>query len=386
MVLIELFKSNRYRLLVAVGGLLVAVALVLFATVDVLPDNSSCSDSKAVAEASVDCGADEVEAVLLGGYGLYLDGEFVAALTAAEDISRALEEVTLTVSQVYGAPCGVHSLYNDIRIIKGQYGEAAFTDSTGLKSLLGDKGNSFDFAVTDVYGTPLSVTLSVKTGTKEVSEEVIVHGERVEKTDALAVGDSITITEGADGKSENVFACTYINGVMTESVLESSVVTAKPVEAVIWQGTEGGASLMSADEKLALPYDGKVSSWYGYRRVFGRSDYHNGIDFVAHGGSCYGDVIYAAADGVVAFADWHSGYGLKLVIDHGDGLSTIYAHCSDITVSVGDAVLKGQPVALIGATGKVTGPHLHFGVMVDGVECNPKPYLDWSSYKDTNIT
>ena len=98
-------------------------------------------------------------------------------------------------------------------------------------------------------------------------------------------------------------------------------------------------------------------------------------------GGCYGDEINAAANGVVVFADWHSGYGLKVIIDHGDGLSTLYAHCSKLLVSVGDTVLKGQSVALIGATGRVTGPHLHFEVLKNGAPVNPNNYIDWSTYK-----
>lgn len=314
------------------------------------------------------------------GYGFYLDGEFVAASDSAEDIRIALQSITSVLAEVYGAPEGEHSLQNDVAIIEGVYEGDAFSDEKELLSLLGDKGSSFDFTVKNVYGAPINSSLSLITKQFVSGDTPIAHGEVVQTTDALAVGETVLVKEGTDGVRFERYTNTYINGVLTENVLECSVVTAEPVDSLLWQGTEQGASLMSA-EKMMLPYDGIVTSWYGYRTLFGKTDLHNGIDFAGLNGSCYGDDIHAVADGIVTYADWHGNYGLKVVIDHGNGISSLYSHCSKITVSVGDAVLAGETVAKIGNTGRVTGPHLHFGVLVNGVECNPEPYLDWTSYK-----
>lgn len=315
------------------------------------------------------------------GYGFYLDGEFVAAFCSAEDIRSALRSVTSVLAEVYGAPEGEHSLQNDVAIIEGVYEGTAFSDEKELVYLLGDKGGSFDFTVKNAYGTSLKSSLSLITKQYVSTDTPIAHGEVVQKTDALSVGETVLVKEGTDGVRFDRYTNTYINGVLTENVLECSVVTAEPVDSLLWQGTEQGASLMSADQKMALPYDGIVTSWYGYRTLFGKTDLHNGIDFAGLNGSCYGDDIHAVADGIVTYADWHGNYGLKVVVDHGNGISSLYSHCSKITVSVGDAVLAGETVAKIGNTGRVTGPHLHFGVLVNGVECNPEPYLDWTSYK-----
>ncbi len=371
--ILEVFtKAYRQRLMAAV--------LALFAVLTLL---SACGKNTVSEEVSKEQTSSEeaVSAVQQKvGYGVYVDGVFVAALENDAEAQNAIADITAVLVDVYGAPEGLHSLKNEISLVKKDYEEEAFTDGTGLKALLGDEGNVYNFSISDVYGNAIDAELSIVTSIAEYTETSIAHSSNITKTDALAIGEKVTVKNGKDGTLRDSYSVTYVNGVLTEKVLESSVVTVQPENAVVWEGTADGASLMAADEKLAIPYDGRVSSWYGYRSIFGGS-FHNGIDFIAHVGSCYGHEINAAADGVVVFSDYHSGYGLKVVVDHGDGLSTLYAHCSKSLVSVGDIVLKGQPVALIGTTGRVTGPHLHFCVMEDCVEVVPEPYLDWSTYK-----
>ena len=110
----------------------------------------------------------------------------------------------------------------------------------------------------------------------------------------------------------------------------------------------------------------RISSGYGYRTyyIYGKkvTDFHRGIDIP----SAVGTDIYAAQTGKVVIAPKHSSYGNYIVVDHGGGISTLYAHCSKLLVSVGDTVKQGDHIAEMGATGNVTGPHLHFEVRVDG--------------------
>lgn len=98
---------------------------------------------------------------------------------------------------------------------------------------------------------------------------------------------------------------------------------------------------------------------------------HTGIDI----GGAIGTAIYAYKAGTVSFAGWGSGYGLHLKIDHGNGMTTYYAHTSELLVSVGQQVSEGQMIAKIGMTGYTTGPHLHFEVRFNGVPVNPYPYI-----------
>jgi murein DD-endopeptidase MepM/ murein hydrolase activator NlpD len=121
------------------------------------------------------------------------------------------------------------------------------------------------------------------------------------------------------------------------------------------------------------PVTGIVGSGFGFRSdpFTGRPALHTGLDFPAD----VGTPIMAAAGGVVRAASFHPAYGNLLEIDHGNGLTTRYAHNSKILVKAGDLVRRGQVVAQVGTTGRSTGPHLHFEVMVEGVLQDPAKFL-----------
>ena len=116
-----------------------------------------------------------------------------------------------------------------------------------------------------------------------------------------------------------------------------------------------------------------VTSLFGYRLnpVTGHYAMHSGLDL----GADMGEPIYAALDGEVVKSKYNVDYGNFVTLDHGDGLVTLYAHCSELLVNVGDRVEKGQVIARAGSTGWSTGPHLHFEVRVQGVRIDPTYYL-----------
>ncbi len=117
-----------------------------------------------------------------------------------------------------------------------------------------------------------------------------------------------------------------------------------------------------------------VTSPYGvrYHPIQKRNKMHTGIDI----GASYGTNVLAAEAGTVKLSGWNGGYGKCVVIDHGNGLSTLYGHNSVLSVSVGAAVTKGQVIAQVGSTGNSTGPHIHFEVLVNGNCSNPMSYLN----------
>lgn len=121
------------------------------------------------------------------------------------------------------------------------------------------------------------------------------------------------------------------------------------------------------------PVDGPVGSGFGVRSdpITGRPALHAGLDFPADTGS----PVVAAAGGVVLAAEWHAQYGQQLEIDHGRGLVTRYAHLSKLHVRAGDLVRRGQRVGEVGSTGRSTGPHLHFEVLVEGAPQDPARFL-----------
>jgi murein DD-endopeptidase MepM/ murein hydrolase activator NlpD len=118
---------------------------------------------------------------------------------------------------------------------------------------------------------------------------------------------------------------------------------------------------------------GYYSSNYGYRLdpITGRSSFHTGVDIIAG----VGTTVVAAAGGVVSYSGYMAEYGLVVEIDHDNGLTSRYAHLSKSLVKVGDVVMKGQLVAQVGATGRATGPHLHFEVREKGIPLNPNKFF-----------
>jgi murein DD-endopeptidase MepM/ murein hydrolase activator NlpD len=142
--------------------------------------------------------------------------------------------------------------------------------------------------------------------------------------------------------------------------------------ADIIRGTPGGSGGVSTGS-LMWPVHGPVTSPFGWRvhPIFHVRKLHTGIDI----GVGYGTPIHAADGGRVIYASWMGGYGNVIIIDHGGGLSTLYAHQSSLAVGYGAAVSRGQIVGRVGSTGFSTGPHLHFEVRVHGNPVNPMNYL-----------
>lgn len=130
------------------------------------------------------------------------------------------------------------------------------------------------------------------------------------------------------------------------------------------------SSVKMAKMNMIMPLSNyRVSSKYGYRvnPVSGVYKLHSGVDLAASSG----EKIYSVLDGKVVRSNYVSDYGHCIMIDHGDGLCTLYAHCSQRLVSVGDTVKQGDVIALVGSTGASTGPHLHFEVRVNNERINP---------------
>jgi murein DD-endopeptidase MepM/ murein hydrolase activator NlpD len=125
--------------------------------------------------------------------------------------------------------------------------------------------------------------------------------------------------------------------------------------------------------RFGRPVNGPITSNYGMRfhPILRVRRMHSGIDFGARSGT----PIFSVANGVVISATYMRGYGNTVIVDHGGGISTVYAHCSAILVRSGQSVTRGQTIARVGSTGLSTGPHLHFEVRVQGRAVNPRGWL-----------
>lgn len=144
------------------------------------------------------------------------------------------------------------------------------------------------------------------------------------------------------------------------------------ISEIIRQATGGrgrGPILTLRNGVLGWPVSGPITSGYGWRihPIFHTREFHTGIDIAAP----WGTPVQAAADGEVLFTGWMTGYGMLVILDHGNGVSTTYSHLSSCSVKVGDHVQRGQVIARIGSTGWSTGPHLFFEVRHNGQPQNP---------------
>jgi murein DD-endopeptidase MepM/ murein hydrolase activator NlpD len=131
--------------------------------------------------------------------------------------------------------------------------------------------------------------------------------------------------------------------------------------------------LIRGTGRLSIPINAPITSHFGYRvhPVLGYRRLHTGTDF----GADTGTPIRAAEAGTVVHAGWQGGYGNAVIIDHGGGMTTLYAHCSQLFARNGQTVQKGEAIAAVGSTGMSTGPHLHFEVRINGDPQNPLAYI-----------
>lgn len=182
------------------------------------------------------------------------------------------------------------------------------------------------------------------------------------------------LTPGVEGWAVYNADVTYLNGVEQDRLIYSTNILTEPTTQVVAVGTKPRPKTM-ATGTFQWPIRGRVTSGYGNRYIFGSYSFHSGIDIAG----AYGASIAAADGGKVIWAGKGTGgfwsYGNYVVIDHENGLQTIYAHCSSLCVSAGQRVFKGQIIAKVGATGRTTGNHCHFQVKKNGKTVSPWNYL-----------
>ncbi len=202
---------------------------------------------------------------------------------------------------------------------------------------------------------------------KILSVKGVVH--QVEKGETLW-----DITRNYKIKTQTVLAANSINDESKLKIGQELILPgAKP--AVIKKSsnkknTAGNSQVYMAsrsNRSFNYPTKGRITSPFGYR--WGRQ--HTGIDIAAPKGT----PVYASASGRVIYAGWKGGYGKCIMIDHGNGIQTLYGHNSVLVVSKGTQVKSGQQIAKMGSTGNSTGPHVHFEVRIKGKPVNPANYL-----------
>ncbi|MBQ5797397.1 MAG: peptidoglycan DD-metalloendopeptidase family protein [Firmicutes bacterium] len=209
--------------------------------------------------------------------------------------------------------------------------------------------------------------------TEEVTQtEVIPYTTKYTENSNMYRGQTELITAGKNGSKEVVSKVISENGVIVSEEVLSETVISEPVMATAYKGTKAlvytakGRSVTLQNPMAVIQVSDKFGASRGSRR-------HVGIDLR----NPKGTTIMAAADGLVTFAGYKNSFGKLIIIDHGNGMTTKYAHCDAITVNVGDVVSQGQKIGTVGRTGNATGNILHYEVLINGKNQNPINYLDY---------
>lgn len=215
--------------------------------------------------------------------------------------------------------------------------------------------------------------LTVITKAQQTTDVIVPYDSTVEKNDEKVVGYKSVTVKGVSGVNRVTQDVILVNGVELSRTDVATEVITNPVNEVVVVGT--APSVSSAKQKAAAHSAGfifplpagswQVSAYYGDGRN------HKGMDLRAPSGTS----IFAVAGGTVVKAAWDGAYGYSVVIDHGNGITTRYAHASRLCCSAGDTVSAGQVIALVGTTGQSTGNHLHIEVAVNGRKVNPAAYI-----------
>lgn len=173
----------------------------------------------------------------------------------------------------------------------------------------------------------------------------------------LLLGEEKVLSQGTPGLEERTDRVTYTMGQeqSRENMSRNRLAQATPTQVAVGtaQGVEG------AKGRFLWPLRGRITSPFGGRQIFGGENFHRGLDIAAPSGT----PIAASAGGQVIWAGPKGTYGNLVKIDHGNGFTTYYAHCSELLVQEGDQVTQGQTIALVGSTGRSTGPHCHFELL-----------------------
>ncbi len=287
---------------------------------------------------------------IVKGSALIVNGETVACVEGFE-LNEAVEarRTAFYIEKAENSAVFV----DDVNVESGYYLTSDLTDAAEAEELING--------------------LSVETVSVITTDEAIPFSTQKIRTDTQSVGYYKVTTAGVNGvkrKTEQVKSINGENAVRSEI---SNTVVAEPVTKIITVGT--APVKVAATERAQASSAGficpitkgrfTVSSYYGDGRN------HKGLDLAAKKGVA----IFAAQSGTVTYAGYDGDYGYSVIIDHGNGMKTRYAHASALCVNRGATVSQGDMIATVGSTGYSTGNHLHFEVIVNGTRVNPAPYI-----------
>lgn len=275
----------------------------------------------------------------------------------------------------YGERAEMEKLMNDALCkyyVKGADNTSAFVDEVNVTEgycLTSDIKSNEEL-------TALVAGLKVKTVSTITKETAVKFTTKTVYTNKQERGYEKVETDGVKGLATQTTVIESVNGKPTIKTVVAREVVKEPVQKVVVKGT--APVMATATTKSNAKSAGyirpmrkgdvkKVSAYWGDGRG------HKGIDLAGDVGA----PIFAAKAGKVVSSGWDGAYGYAVVIDHGNGYKTRYAHASALCVKKGETVTQGQQIAKVGNTGRSTGPHLHFEILKNGNQINPAPYIGY---------
>ena len=275
-------------------------------------------------------------------YGVYINDSLYAACHTKSEADTALNSyLNLKGGELKGV-----QFVSDVEVRKGYYSD--------------EKVKSTD----ELYNKLVSDQVAVGGYKTETYTKKVKYRTVTEKSSKYLKGEKVLARAGKNGKNKVTANVYYSNGKEYKREVVTTEVIEKPTtkKIIIGTNTKGNFKLSSPLRKSSGYY---IGSPYGeYRGGY----YHQGIDMIAP----FGTNIYAAAAGVVEESTYsYYGWGNTILINHGNGVKTRYAHCSSLNVKVGEKVSRGQVIAYVGSTGDSTCNHLHYEVYNNGVRTNP---------------
>ena len=337
------------------------------------------------------------------GYALYVDGVFVGATQTEGALEELLDQVaapyrnenTVSISfvenvEIVECDLPVEQFTNlaevALLLTSTKEGEVVYTvqkgdcwsviaqdhDMTNAELLALNPGydiNKLQIGDELIISNAVSYLTVVVTQMEYYVADVPFDVEYVDDN-TMWQGDTRVISKGVFGTADTSALVTYQGATELERKIVTETILTEPVTQIEARGTLERPS-WAPTGTFRWPATGRLTSPYGYRYIFGSRSFHGGIDIA----NSKGTNIYAADGGVVNYAGWMSGYGYLIRIDHQNGYTTYYAHCSKLLVGVGAKVHKGQHIAEMGNTGRSTGNHLHFEIRYNGERKNPVNYL-----------
>ena len=353
-----------------------------------VPDNMPLEDEAQLAETLLEAADQDITSAT----GLYVDGVFYGAVADADILEQTLAQMEENYAVQQGVPTEAVSVKNDVEFRDGLYLTNCIQEGDQLVSLMQSEVQTEEYYTIQEGDTLLSVSAqtgvdydlltSLNPGLDEVSlqigqqlltsqskplislsavkqvesEQEVPYSQERRENSNLEKGTTNVLQTGENGLIQVCEQIEIVDGQQTSSTVLSQETIKNAVPEIIEVGVKEGGDLI---RPLNTGY---VSQGY--------SSSHQAVDIAAPTGTA----VHAAAGGTVTYASWYSTYGNCVIIDHGNGKQTLYAHLSEIDVKVGQKVSQGSTIGLVGSTGNSTGPHLHFEVRVGGQKVNPFSY------------